>query len=91
VKIAANRIETREDARYVAIEDGMGPVVGDAENCGGGVLTDARERDGGVPRARKIRRVLRDDFFRGAMQIARAGVVAEAGPEAEYFFFARGG
>ena len=79
-KIAANGAETREHARDVAVEDGERTIVGDAEDGRGRVAPDAGQRERRFERARELAVVAGDDFFRRAMQVARAAVVAEAGP-----------
>ena len=79
-KIAANGAETREDARDVAVEDRERLIVGDAEDGRGRVTPNAGKRARGFDRPREFAIVARDYFLRGAMQVARAAVVAEAGP-----------
>ena len=78
--VAANGAETGENASDVAVEDSERSAVGDAENGGSGVAADAGESERGFLRSRKFTGVEADDFFCCAMEIARAGVIAEAGP-----------
>ncbi len=85
-QIAANGAEAGEDAGDVAVEDGQWHVIGDAQHCGGGVTADAGEREGGFERAGEFSAVTRCDFARCAMQISRAAVISEAGPEFQNFF-----
>src|SRR5208282_3990215 len=80
-KIAANGAKPREHAGDVAVEDGEGNIVADAQDGCGCVAADAGKREGCVERTREFAAVARDDFLRGAVQVARAAVVAEAGPE----------
>ena len=88
-EIAANGAETGENASDVAVENGERSAVGDAQNGGGGVAADAGESESGFLRSRKFTGVEADDFFCGAMEIARAGVVAEASPGFEDGRFGR--
>ncbi len=80
-EVALDRAEASENAGNVAIEDGERDVVGDAQDGSGGVTADAREFQGGVEFTGKFSIVLRDDFLGGAVEIASACVIAEAGPE----------
>src|SRR5271165_5129952 len=77
-QVAANSYYAREDARDVAVEHGERDIVSDAQHGGCGVRADAGEFQRGVESTWKFSVMLRDDHFRGAMQIARAAVVAEA-------------
>ena len=76
-QVAANGLDAREDAGYVAIEYGQRHIVSDAQDCCGGVDADARKFERDVECAREFSVVLRDNQFCGAMQIAGATVVAE--------------
>ena len=85
-EVAANGAEPRENARDVAVEDGERNVIRDAQDGGGGVASDAGEREGGFERTRKFRRCGAATIsLGGAVQIASAAVVAEAGPQAQHF------
>ena len=84
-QIAANRAEAREDARDVAVEHGERHVIGNAQHRGGGVSADAGQRERLFERSREIFRVARDDFCAARVQIPRAAVVAEAGPQFQDF------
>src|SRR5215472_16390977 len=85
-ELAADGAETGEDAGDVAVKDGAFFAVGDAQNCGGGVISDPGQSEGvfGVDRESAI--VPGDDLPRGFLKMAGAGIVTETGPEAEYFF-----
>ena len=84
--IAANCTQAREDAGDIAVEYGERLIVGDAQDSRGGVTPDAGQGQGRFERARKFAVVARGDFLCRAMQVARAAVVAEAGPELQDFF-----
>ena len=60
------------------------------ENRACGRAADARQRLHCFDRLRKFAAVLGDDELRGAMQIARTRVVAEAGPQVQHFIDGRG-
>ena len=87
-QIAANGAKAREDARDVAVEHGERHVVRDAQHRGRRVAADAGKGQRGFERARKFAVVMRDDFLRGAVQVARAAVVAEAGPQLQNLLLA---
>ena len=83
--------QAREDAGDVGVDGGDGEVEGETRDGSGGVATDAGQaRDrGGI--GREDAAVFGDDLPRGAMEISRAGVVAETLPHAEHLGFGRGG
>src|SRR5690348_978746 len=64
-KIAANGEETSKYPRNIAIERRQGCVVSDAEDRGGGVAADARERKRGVERLRKLPVMVAHNLSRG--------------------------
>src|SRR5580693_1991670 len=59
---------------------------GNAENGSTGIRTDARERHDIFFAPRKFRSMQRDDLLRRLLQISRAAVIPEAGPQSQYFF-----
>ena len=75
-----------EDADDVAVENGLRFVEGDAGNGAGGVTPDAGKGEDVVIVARKFAVMAGDNFPRGFLQVADAGVIAEAFPEFVDFF-----
>jgi hypothetical protein len=71
----------REHALHVAVEDRRARAVRERRDRGGRRAADARQLGKPVRRRREYAAVLGDDDLRAAMQIARARVVAEAGPQ----------
>lgn len=90
-QVSADGEKTRENAGDVAVKRSERPVERDAENGRGGIVADARQREGAGERGRELRVVLGDDLPRGPMEIARAAVIAEPGPVFQNFGFARAG
>src|SRR6266571_5061680 len=90
-KVTANCAEAREDARDVAVEDRILFPKRDAENCRGGVVPDARQRENVFQAGWKLSTMFRDDLLSGFLQVARATVIPEAGPQAQHFFLRRSG
>src|SRR5260221_694567 len=89
-EIAANRIEPGNYSSDVSIQHGVFFLIGDAEDCGGGVGADAGKSKRVCRVVWENAVVLRDDQLRGYLQVAGARVVAETRPQAEDVFF-RGG
>ncbi len=61
-------------------------VEGDTENGRSRVLADSRERQELFALTWKFAAMFGDHLLGGALQIARAAVVAEARPQAQHFF-----
>src|SRR6267378_4308361 len=87
---AAHREDSRQHASDVAIEHSVFRAVRDAQDRRGSVAADAGKRERIFLRARENSAVLRDDFLRSTLQIARAAVVAESRPQPQHFFLWRG-
>ncbi len=85
-EIAVNGSEASEDASDVTIENGKFFFVGNAENGGSGVGTDAGEGESFFFCLWKDPTMIRDDFLSGFLKISRARIVAESRPEAKNFF-----
>ena len=81
--------EAAENANHVSIEDRVGKAEGNAGDGGGGIGTDAGEGADGIVIGGKAAAF--DDGFRGAMHIARARVIAQAGPMSEHVGLGGGG
>jgi len=82
-QVAADGGEAGEDAGNVAVKDGEFFAIGDAENCGGGISSNAGQGESIFEVVRESRIVTGNDLPRGFLEVAGAGVVAESGPEAE--------
>ncbi len=80
-RIGGDAEEAREDADDIAIKNGRGLIERDAANGAGGVAADAGQREDLVEVGGELAAMLRDELLRGALQVADAGVVAEAFPE----------
>ncbi len=81
--------EAAEDAHGVAVENGVREIEGDAGHGRCGVGADAGQSANFFISGRE--QAAGGDVLRGAMQVSRARVVAEAGPEGEDIFHRRGG
>ena len=80
-----------EQAFDVAVEDGFFLAEGEDGDGGGGAAPHALERLQPGTVARELPAVLIHDLPRGVVQVARAAVVAEAGPQREYVVIGSGG
>jgi len=80
--IAWNRLHPREDPRDVAVDDGDRGAEGERRDGRGRVRTDAGERAELLDCARYAPSALGHEA-RGAVEVARPGVVAEAAPGRE--------
>ena len=80
-----------EDAGDVGIHERLGEIVCEARNRARGVAADAGQRADVRGVARHCAAVRGDDGLRGAVEVARARVVAEALPEREHVIFLRCG
>jgi hypothetical protein len=76
--------DARQHARDVAVHHRLGPIEGDRSQRPGGVAADARQLAQGRGRVRQPAAVLLVHHARGALEVARARVVAETGPDAEH-------
>ena len=65
----------------IAIEDWLGFVKSDARDGTGGVATNAGQFEDGLITPGKLALVVGDNLAGGALQVADAGVIAEAFPE----------
>ncbi len=90
-QIAANRAQARQHARDIAVEDRVRRAVGDAEHGSGGVAADAGQGQRVFQESREFAAVAGHDLLCRAVQIARAAVIAEAGPMAQNRVGARAG
>ena len=90
VLVRANRREwlpvARDHSRHVSVQHSVLLVECDAENCGGRVFANSGKRQDFFARAREFAAVPGDDLLRGVLQIARAAVIAQSGPQAQDFF-----
>ncbi len=80
-----------EDPLDVAIHDGAAFAVGKGGNRRGGGRADPRQGGDGGRGVRKAPAPVRDDLLRTGVQIAGAGVIAEARPQGHDLFRWRGG
>lgn len=90
-KIAANGGDAGEDAGDVAVEDRERNIVSDAEDGRRGVAANPGKRERGFQSAWEFAMMASNDFFRRGVEITRATVVTEAGPEAQDFLLRGGG
>src|SRR5213594_184394 len=79
----------RQDARDIAVEDGMFFTEGNAQNRSCSVVSDAGQCESIIQPRWKFSAVLRDNFLCSLLQIARTAVIPEAGPEAQHLFLRR--
>ncbi|MNT44350.1 hypothetical protein D3C72_1808730 [compost metagenome] len=79
-----------EHALHVAVQDGRALAVGERGNGRGGGPADAGQGGDGLGRGRKAAVPVAHDFLRAAVQVAGAGVVAQARP-IRHDVFLRGG
>lgn len=77
----------REDADDVAIEDGSWIAVSDTGYGSGGVAADAGEGEDVIESAREFGGMFFANDEGGFLEIARAGVIAEALPKFEDVLF----
>src|SRR5690349_15777837 len=82
---------TREHSLHVAVEDRMARTAGQREDRARGGTTDAGQIHHRVERRRKDAAVLISYALGRALQVARAGVIAETGPQVQYFVRGRVG
>src|SRR3979411_1558484 len=80
---------SRQNASDIAIEHSVLRPVSDAHNRRSGIVADTRKRKRILFIARKNSSMLRDDFLRRLLQIARAAVIAKPGPQPQHFFLRR--
>ena len=84
VQRGANRMVAREHALDVAVEDGMALIEGKRQNRAGGRAADTGQAHDAFNVTWKFPAVVSDDLARGFVQVARAGVVAQAAPEVQH-------
>lgn len=80
-RVSGDSVNAGQNPDDVAVEDGRGLIEGDAANRAGRVASDAGEGENVVESFWKSAAVFRDDSLRGFLQVADAGVIAEAFPE----------
>ena len=88
-QVAAHGEQSRQHARHITVQRGVGFAIGDAEDRRGGVAADPGEAERSFEFAREAAAVARNDFFGRAMQVARPAVIAESRPEFEHFLASR--
>src|SRR5947208_11421695 len=77
VDVPFDRAKASRDARHVAVDHGVRPVVRDAQDGPRGVIPDARETTR-LPVVRgKAPAEIAHDFLRGQMEMPRAPVVSQ--------------
>jgi len=84
-QVSANDVDSCEDSGHIPVEDCQRRVIRDAQDGGRGVRADSGKLERDIESTGKLAAVIRDDFFRSDMQVARATVVAEAGPKFQNF------
>ena len=82
--IALDAELAREHALHVAVEDRVPLVARQRQDRAGRRAPDARQRHDRCRASPGIAAVPRDDHLRGALQVARARVVAEPGPQVQH-------
>ena len=75
------RGQAGDDAEDIAVDGGRGQAEADGANCSGGIVADAGQGADLVIVRRERAAIVRDDLLRGLLQVAHAGIVAEALPE----------
>src|SRR5947208_282596 len=86
---AFDAVAAREHALDVAVENRSAAAEGERRDRRGARAPDARNLLDLVYRIRESAAVLGDELSGGAMQVARAGVVAEAAPEPQHLVLVR--
>ena len=81
-------MDTREDPSNVAVDDGIRLIEGNAQNCPGHVLSDARKFDQCSVVRRNLAAMLFHNRTRSGHQVFGAPIIAQAGPEREHALFA---
>src|SRR5271156_2602766 len=84
-QVATNSEKSRQYSRDFSIENAERRVISDSEYGGCGVASDAGELQSGIQLARKFSFVMQKDFSCGAVQVACAAVIPQAGPEFQNF------
>src|SRR5712671_5444924 len=82
---------SRQHASDITIEHSVLRPVSDAQNCRSGIAADTGKRKRIVFIAWKNSSMLRDDFLSRVLQITRAAVVAQPGPQPQHLFLRRRG
>src|SRR5206468_2256452 len=80
-RVGGDAEDASQDANDIAVENWLGLVEGNAANRAGGVAANAGEGKDCVEIFGEFASVPGDDLLRGALQVANAGVVAEAFPK----------
>src|SRR5439155_21047349 len=86
---AFDAVAAREHALDVAVENRSAATEGERRDRRGARAPDARNLLDLVYRIRESAAVLGDELSSGPMQVARAGVVAEAAPEPQHLVLVR--
>src|SRR5229473_800931 len=86
---AFDAVAAREHALDVAVKNRGAAAEGERRDRRGGRAPDAGNLLGLVCRIRESAAVFGNDFSSGPMQVARAGVVAEAAPEPQHLVLVR--
>src|SRR5260370_37853711 len=85
-EVSANGAKAREDTHHIAVKNGFFFIVCNAQNRRGGVVSYAGQAESIIEAGWKLAFVFRDDLLRSLLQIARAAVITETGPQAQHFF-----
>ncbi len=88
-QVAAKPAQAGQHARHIAIEHGLRQAVCDAEHRRGSVPADSRQPQRSFEFAGKAAAVACHDLLRGAMQVARPAVIAQAGPQPQHLLGTR--
>lgn len=83
------RKHARQHAPHIAIEYGMRLVAGQRKDGPRSGASDTRKRGDAVKVRRKFAIMLITNLLRSPLQVARTGVVAQAGPQVQHFIHGR--
>lgn len=80
-RVRSDTENSGQDANNIALEDGHRPVESDAANRACRIAPDAGQCEDIMEIRRKSSAVLRNDLFRGLLEVADARVIAETFPK----------
>ncbi|CUJ29983.1 Uncharacterised protein [Achromobacter xylosoxidans] len=89
--VAGDAEVTGEDALDVAVQDGRALAIGEGGDGGGGRAADAGQGGDGFGAGGEVAIPVARDLLGAAVQVAGAGVVAQAGPVGHHVFLGGGG